>query len=412
MNRLRISVAVPALWLLLGVPAVGQLVIGQYEDEAPLRTWNIFGIASAPSAGMGGIQFARAWDSSVSLTNPALLLALPRYSATLSASEARASLFKYSLVNTGVVATSGNLTAVAWGADFGGFAVRFGGWAVSASTGILEHYGRPGITATDGTSSYELDMTQGGYLRDYHLALARRLTPHFSAGLGLNYVSGHLRREVLENYIAPGDTITITDEKGEGFKGFFLNGGVSWQPTDRLTGSVVLRTPYIKRADATSLLRYQAPAAGTDIRTDAAARNEYRQPWILGTGWSYRISAAWTVAADLTYFGWSHYKVTVFDEPLARAFRDVLRVAAGVEYLISGTLFHRPALIPVRAGVSSDPQPMTAPRSAYLSASLGTGLRLPSFAVDISGAYAREKGSGNSLSSGRIALTLTYFMDR
>ncbi len=47
--------------------ASAQLVLGQYEDEAPLGTWNIFGAPSAASIGLGGAQFARAWDGSISL---------------------------------------------------------------------------------------------------------------------------------------------------------------------------------------------------------------------------------------------------------------------------------------------------------------------------------------------------------
>jgi hypothetical protein len=410
--RFLLPVAVPALCLLLCLPASAQLVLGQYEDEAPLGTWNVFGLPSAPSVGLGGVQFARAWDCSASLANPALLVFLPRYSVTLTGSVAWASLFKYSLVNTGVVATAGNLTARSLGIEFGGFSWRWGKWAFSAAAGILENYSRPGIVAQDAYLTDSLDMGQTGFLRDYHLAVARRVTKRFSAGLGLNYVSGRLHRQVLETYLVPMDQITITDEKDENYRGFFLNGGIAWELTDRLTAALICRSPFIKRADARSTLRYQAPAGNTDIQINAEARNEYQQPWVFGTGWCFRFSDVWTLAADLAFFGWSRYRATFFDEPLGRPFRDIVKAGAGVEYLAAGRLFGRSARIPLRLGFSYDPQPMTAPHSAYYAISLGTGFRISSLAVDLSGSIGRENGSGDSLSAGKVAMTVTYFIDR
>jgi opacity protein-like surface antigen len=410
--RFLLRICVPALVLLACHPAAAQLVVGQYEDEAPLRTWNTFGIPSAPSIGLGGTQFARASDSSVSLVNPALLVSLPRYSVTLTGSWAWASMFKYSLVNTGVVSSPGNLTAGSLGVEFGGLSLRAGSWAFSASAGILENYGRPGISLQDPSLTYSLDMSQSGFLRDYHFAAARRIGPNFSAGLGITYVTGRRRRSILETSAVQFGRVTITDDKSENENGVFLNGGIAWEPTGRLTAALVFRSSYIQKADARSSLRYEAPTGDTDIQIDAAARNEYRQPWIFGAGVSYRFSDAWAMAADLAYFGWSRYSATFFDEPLDRQFRDVLKAGAGVEYLATATLFGRPGRVPVRLGLSYDPQPMTGPRSAYVSVSLGAGLQVSSIAIDLSGSVGRESGSGNSLTAGKIALTFTYIFDR
>jgi len=410
--RFLLRTFLPALILLVFRPAAAQLVIGQYEDEAPLRTWNTFGIPSAPSIGLGGAQFARASDSSVSLVNPALLVSLPRYSVTLTGAWAWASMFKYSLVNTGVVSSAGNLTAGSLGVEFGGFSLRTGGWAFSASAGILENYGRPGITLQDSTLTYSLDMSQSGFLRDYHFAAARRIAENFSAGLGITYVTGRRRRSVVETYAVQLGQVTITDDKSENESGFFLNGGIAWEPTGRLTAALVVRSSYIKKADARSALSYQAPTGDTDIRIDASARNEYRQPWIFGAGACYRFSDAWTMAADLAFFGWSRYSATFFDEPLNRQFRDVLKAGAGVEYRPAATIFGRPGRVPLRLGLSYDPQPMAVPRSAYLSVSFGAGLQVSSIAVDLSGIVGRESGSGNSLTAGKVALTFTYIFDR
>lgn len=412
MPRVLLPLAVTGLTLLLSLPASAQLVLGQYEDEAPLGTWNVFGVPTAPALALGGARLARAWDASSGLTDAALLLTLPKSSVTLSAADSWASMFKYSLVNTGVVSSGGNLTANALGLELGGFAYHWGGWALAAAAGIIEIYGRPGIAASDGTGAYELDMTQSGFLRDYNLSAARRVTDRVSAGLGLNYVSGNLHRLVVETTGEPDGTITITNDTSEKYSGFFLNGGVAWDLSGHLTAALVFRTPYVKRADARSALRYQAPAGGTDILIEAEDRNEYRQPWVIGAGLSCRFSEAFSAAADLAFFDWSSYEVTYFGEPLPRPFRDVLKAGAGVEYLVSGRLFGQAATFPLRMGLSVDPQPMTDPHSTYYALHAGTGFRLPFLAVDLAGAFGRETGSGNSLSAGKVVLSVTYIFDR
>ncbi len=57
----RIRSLLPALLFILillilfpAAPAHAQLVLGQYQDEAPLRTWNIFGPLTASQTAMGG----------------------------------------------------------------------------------------------------------------------------------------------------------------------------------------------------------------------------------------------------------------------------------------------------------------------------------------------------------------------
>jgi long-subunit fatty acid transport protein len=383
-----------------------QLVLGQYEDEAPLGSWNVFGTPTAASLGLGGAQFARAWDGSVSLANPALLLTLPRLSASVSASYALASMYKYSLVNTGVVTSAGNLTAGVLGADYGGLAVHKGAWALSLAAAVTEGYGRPRIAINDG--GYRLTLDQTGYLRVFHAAIARRLPAGLSVGVGMSYATGRLDRSIVETTVDIVRTVTITDDKSETFRGLFFNGGLAWAATKRLTAALAARSPYVKKGAGRSLLRYEVPAEGTDIRIDAEATNTYRQPWIVGAGVSYRLSEAWSLAADAAWYGWSRYSVTYFDEPLERQFRNVVRAGGGVEFLAPASMFGRSASIPFRLGFSIDPQPMTTIHSSYRALTFGTGLHLGTLAVDLSTSIGREKGSGRSLANRKIVLSIRY----
>ncbi len=406
MKRVLFPAALLAGLLLVRGAASAQLVLGQYEDEAPLGTWNIFGAPSAPSIGLGGAQFARAWDASVSFTNPALLLGLPRLSASVSASLAASSLFRYSLVNTGVVSSQGNLTADVVGVDQAGLAVHGRAWAFALAVAAPESYGRPRIVVGDG--GYQLTFDQTGYLRVLHAAIARRLPAGLSVGVGLNYATGRLDRTTVEQTADILRVVIITDEKSESFNGFYLNGGLTWQATERLTAALAVRSPYVKKGTGRSLLRYEVPVQGTDIRIEAEADNSYRQPWVFGAGVSFRISEAWSLAGDAAYFGWSRYAVTYFDEPLARPFRDIVKAGAGVEYRAPATISRRPARIPFRLGVLVDPQPMTTVRSTYLALTFGTGLELETLAIDLGASYGRESGSGRGLKSGRVVLSVRY----
>ncbi|MGZ5497251.1 MAG: hypothetical protein ACXWHI_00915 [Candidatus Aminicenantales bacterium] len=388
--------------------AAAQLVLGQYEDEAPLGTWNIFGSPPAPSIGLGGTQFARAWDGSVSLVNPALLPSLPRLSAFGSGSYAAASLFKYSLINTGVVESIGNPTVGVFGVDGGGFAARLGPWALAVVAAAPENYGRPAIAVGDG--GYQLTFDQTGYLRVFHAGIARRMPAGWSLGLGLNYAAGRLDRTTVERSAGIVNVVTITDDKAEKFHGFYLNAGLAWEATGRLTAALVVRSPFVKKGTGQSLIRYEASPEGTDIRIAAQAVNSYHQPWVLGAGLSYRLSTAWSLAADAAYYGWSRYRGDSFDEPLARSFRDVLKAGAGVEYLAPARMYGRSARIPFRFGFFVDPQPMSTVHSSYLALTFGTGLELKALAFDISAYFGREKGSGNSLRAGKIVLSVRYII--
>lgn len=66
--------------------------------------------------------------------------------------------------------------------------------------------------------------------------------------------------------------------------------------------------------------------------------------------------------------------------------------------------------MPIRLGLTIDPQPMESPRSSYTYLSFGTGLRFTRLAVDAALRFGRERGSGNNLSAFEAALTLRYFL--
>src|SRR4030043_2364087 len=127
----------------LPIASPAQLVIGQYEDEAPLRTWNTFGLATAASIGGGETMLALADDCSAALSNPALLAGLPKFTLSLNGSYSRSTLFRYSIVNTGVLVSEGNLGIGLFALDFGGLSYRISAWTFALTASVTEVYDRP-----------------------------------------------------------------------------------------------------------------------------------------------------------------------------------------------------------------------------------------------------------------------------
>jgi long-subunit fatty acid transport protein len=395
--------------LFLAGRAWPQLVIGQYEDEAPLASWNVPGIALAPSLACGGAGIAAAWDAAAVLVNPALACALPRFTASVSGSFLSASLMRYSVLNTGVLSTSGALTDRSYGVDFGGLAFRIGKWAFAASADLSENYGRPLLEyrlEDQGSQVYSIRAEQTGWLRSFNLTAARVISRRLAVGLGVRVLRGELVRTIAETFAADG--VLIDDSRRQTFSGICWNAGLTYAFSARVSGGLVFRAPFVKKASSRSLLEYKVPASGTDITISADEKDRYEQPWVAGAGVSWRPAESLRVVSDVRFYKWSSYKASYFGEPKARDFRDVWTAAAGIEYAGSYRLFGRDVRSPLRVGIAVDPQPMKTMRSSYVWLTFGGGLAIGRVRLDVAAALGREHGSGDGLSTRRAVVTLSY----
>ncbi|UCC41826.1 MAG: hypothetical protein JSV96_12440 [Candidatus Aminicenantes bacterium] len=384
-----------------------QLVLGQYEDEAPFRTWNTLGFTTAPSLAMGEVQFTLASDCSVALSNPALLTRLPAFTITFNSSYNLASFFKYSIVNTGVLLTDENISLGFYALDFGGLSLRVKDWTIAMSMALLECYDRPksvGNYYSQDELVYSLNFDQEGILKNINFSIARRVFSGLTAGVGFNYVYGNLDKDIDEEWL--NRDVSITDNKSNEFKGFYINGGLVWNYNDKLEVALIFRTPYVKKSESASLLKYNAPAA--DIRIEASASNEYKQPFVAGIGLGYEFSKVFRVASDLAFFNWSGYSVNYYDEDLKRDFKDVIKIGAGFEYVSLLNIFNQKIDVPLRIGINYDPQPMKEPDSSYFSFSYGMGVHVGHFFLDAGVSIGNEKGSGNSLIARKVALSVSF----
>jgi hypothetical protein len=391
--------------------ARAQLKIGQYEDEAPFRTWNTAPFITAASLGRGGTVFTLAADSSAALSNPALLPLLPRFSLAVNGAFEAASFAKTGPIGTGVFFTDGNAVASSIGLDFAGLAGRAGPWGFAVSISQAESYLRPGASYQEsfsgGRASYLIQWNQTGGLRNLNVAVGRILGGGFSLGIGANYVFGSLRRSFVERLTGPGG-YEISDVVTQDFRGIFFNGGLLWAPSSRFRAAAVFRTPYPKSSQGQSDLGYKAPDGNTDISITSASDDTIRQPLVLGLGASYDLSPKFVLAAEASFFGWSKYSLDEFGEKADRAFRDTVRLNLGLEFRNQMVLFGTMLDVPSRVGIIYDPQPMTDPSSAYWNITIGTGLAGKRVRLDLAALFGREWGSGSGLIARKIALSLGF----
>ncbi len=390
-------------------PALSQLVLGQYEDEAPLQTWNTYGITTAASLSRGGTSFTLSESSAVSFSNPALLVKLPRFTLTLSGSYRTTLLNKYGIVNTGAFYSPQNSALRNYTGDFAGISLNIRGWAFSLSVGIQENYGRPEINwdfDSAGQLYYSFKYSQTGILLNYNFSLAKKLTNGIALGLGLNLIQGTFKKQVEEQWIQSNQT--ISDDKAHDFHGFFINGGIVFDISENLTVAAVVRSPYKKNADSKSLYRFLEIGADTDIQIDSSEISIFHQPLLVGLGLQSNILRNLTIAADASFFNWSNYKVSYFGETLRRDFKDIIRLNAGLEYSNEYPVLNTILKVPLRLGVIYDPQPMKNPHSYYFCYTLGAGLHFRNVQLDVGYISGKEYGSGFDLAFHRFFLTFNY----
>ncbi len=385
-----------------------QLSIGQYEDEAPLGTWNHFGYLTAAQTAMGGTRYAQAFDLSAGQSNPSLLSRLPEFSTVLSGSFLRSELFAYGPINTGVLFSDSNVGINNTILDFGGIAVNWKGWGLALSISIIELFDRPASEASASQSGevyYAYEFAQDGYIRTYSLALSRQITPWLSAGLALGVEDGWLSQSSVEEILYSG--VTIERSLAQEFRGYAFNGGLTFSPTHNLTLAAVFRAPYTRQADGTSQISNVTPPA-TSIHLDVEATSEFKQPLVLGLGMDYSVTQNVRLAVDASFFNWAAYKVDYFGVPLDRNFTNILTFNAGAEYRTGFRLAGQEFSLPLRLGFALDPQPVTSleTSTAYLTG--GLGLRHHIFYLDAGGMMGWENGSGANLRVCRAVITLGF----
>jgi len=403
-----LKISLLLIFFLLNHLLISQTILGQYEDEAPLQTWNILGYTSARAIGMGGIRFALSHDGSAAVVNPALASLGPDFQVSLSGSIRSATLFRFSLINTGPIHTSRNSNISLYTLDHIVISGRLQKWGFVLSAGYLENYHRPSVIAEDSIQNqvyHDIRFEQTGTLPSISLSLSRLIAKRLSIGLGINYFKGQWSKKTQENWY-PG--ISITDEKTHDSSGFIVHGGLAFKISPQTSIGAVFRAPFEKKTESENLLEFRAEQINKTITIQTFSDNTFKQPFIAGLGGVHAFSDRLLFGLDVSFFQWSRYQIQYFGEDIERNFKDTIKIRAGLEYMIDANFFEQTFHLPLRMGIMYDPQPMSDPASSYVFLTLGSGLHSRRFKFDTGIALGREFGSGQNLVSMTFLATIMY----
>jgi len=382
-----------------------QYTPGQYTEDAPLGTWNVFPYLGASALGRGQTAFAWGTDASVSTANPALLPTLSdKWSLALGGSFRYATAMRYGPVNSGVLGTSEAVGQKLASGDSAALSFQSGRLALAASVFLSESYARPSLEASS-PDYYDIQFSQSGNLRVYHLAAAVRLSSSFSLGLGLNVESGRWNSDYVESILAAG--YTITSSKSADLRNLYFNGGLAWDLSSTVRAALTFRTPSKLEARTETVDRYQT-WTGTDISIRGNSDDSFDRPLVIGAGVTVRNGPRLRSAMDVSWFHWSPCEAVWLGEMEARNFRDTVRICLGGEYLSEAVLLKKKRTVPIRFGAIYDPQPQASPGSAYFAFTLGLGLEIGRLRLDLGAMMGFESGSGDNLASRRITLGASY----
>jgi hypothetical protein len=382
---------------------------GQYTEEAPLGSWNVFGLETAPSLGSGLCQIARAGSGAV-MVSPAIMSLNPGTYLSLNLSFNQTQLFKYWLVNTGVLTTTGNLPFRSWQLDYLALSQKMRKWTFGFGWALTENYGRPGLDyhyLEDGVLYNQLKLWQKGHQTSYALSLARELNQKLSLGVSLIWYRGHIERNLEENW--PVDDIKMTDYRYQKIKGFYPVFGLSYTFSDWLSAAVSLTPAHRRRANGQSYFSYNSPEA--DIEIEGQASEVIKRPFVAGLGARLTLRPNLNGCLEAVYFAWKNYSFSYFGEAQSRDFRNVLRLGTGVEYRRKLRFLGRLWTTPYLFGLMIDPQPMTEVSSTYFYLTFGSGISSDLLALSFSTAIGLERGSGQHLKHQKISITLEFYPD-
>lgn len=398
------------IYFLIVPTLVAQTGPGQYTEEAPLGSWNILGPDTAVGLGSGFCRLARVASGEVIYSNPALLTQLPPFTFSLSSSFNQTQLFSYWLVNTGVIATRGNLTARTWQLDHFGLSWRAGHWTIGLGVALTENYGRPGLEyryVYNQVVYNQMQIWQVGHLSGYAVSLAGRLSQNLSLGASLIYERGYLERSLDEFWTQ--DEIQLLDYRYLKITGFRVVAGLSYEINNRLSLGLSLSPPYIRKDKGESRLTYLT--ALTEIETESQASDRITRPLTIGLGGKLVINQHLDAYLDILYFGWKRYHFSYFGEDQFRNFRDTVRTGAGLEYRTRFRFLGRIWASPYYLGLAVDPQPDLEVRSTYYFLTFGSGLQSELLGLSFSAALGLESGSGHALKRHKLAITLDFHPD-
>jgi len=243
------------------------------------------------------------------------------------------------------------------------------------------------------------NITQDGKLSAIGIALCFQFRPELSVGITFNFWnnlagSNGWDQTTRERY--PVLTEFYIDDSIShkySFQGFNLNLGILWDITDRFRIGAVFKTPFTADLEHTVLFTSLSP---TFYKTPPDKFSEQlKMPLSYGIGIAYRFSDNFTLSTDFYTTDWPNF---ILIDPDADQYsfingkkielsnvKPTYQIRSGAEYLVINKKLEY--IIPVRCGVFYDPMPADGSPDNYYGFSLGSGISIASYVLDIAFQY-------------------------
>jgi len=238
------------------------------------------------------------------------------------------------------------------------------------------------------------DINQSGQIDLYSAAVAYEVSQRILLGLAYNRWRGRWDLDSESAWTSSAATTTVAYRQFNTLDGDNFNLGLIWRwPTWSL--GIVRRTGF--HADYT-FSTYLATNLAQGVRQFGPISTGLHWPASTGVGFAYRPGNHWLITSDLTHTLWSSMRYmssrtslngqSFFDFDKGDRTPNATTAHLGVEYL---WLTDRDAVIPLRAGLSREPQPVvdaqTGEQRVLYRASLGSGFKRGNTGLDLAYRY-------------------------
>ncbi len=246
-------------------------------------------------------------------------------------------------------------------------------------------------------SSEKITIDVDGGLTTISPAFCAQITPRLSLGATLNiwtdtffengWEKTYQSRSVGNLVIGESENPSITNTRIKGsysnLSGLNFHVGFLWSITPMITIGGVFKSPFtakfIQESSVYISQQYAGSPEASVSRIDAAGKMEIDFPMSYGLGAAFRFSDVFTCALDVYATEWEDYtfrdsmggETSALDASAAsKSLETTYSVRVGAEYLI----ITEKTIIPLRMGVSYDPQPMVRNPGKVFGFSVGGGV--------------------------------------
>ena len=399
-----------ALLVALAAPLGAQSPIGMIVSEQSRTNFTVLG-AGARAMGLGGAFIAVADDATAVSFNPAGLAQLLEPEVSLVARGTQRSVGYQDFATTGrgrALAVSDTVTgSTRFDPLFASATapLRAGGRNLVLQLSIQRAFAQnedgdrtldesPLATGSGVPTHLVQSINQSGQIDLYSLAVAYEVSQRILLGVAYNQWRGRWGLDSTSVQTSNLGTTTVDFRQTNALDGGNFNFGLIWRWPSWSLG-LVHQTGFHADYTFSTTLATSLPRATT---RPAAVTTGLHWPSSTGIGFAFRPADQWLVTSDLTHTLWSTTRYmsgspylngqSFFDFDKGDRTPDATAVHLGVEYL---WLTDRNWIIPLRAGLSREPQPVTdrytGEQRVMTWASVGSGLKRGSMGLDVAYRY-------------------------